>query len=89
MIYLIVLSTSRQLLVVDEFFRLVLGGSTGRISLIDMRSTASESSSSSPIVASIVAHKGSVTGLSWLGSSAKTLISTSLDGSLAHYGAAI
>ena len=83
-------STSCTSVVFDESSQYIaLGGSTGRISLIDMRSTASESSSSSPIVASIVAHKGSVTGLSWLGSSAKTLISTSLDGSLAHYGAAI
>jgi pre-mRNA-processing factor 19 len=62
-----------------------LGGSTGRISLVDTK--ASDTSSSSSIVASITAHKGAVTGLSWIGTSAKTLVSVSLDGGLAHYGA--
>ena len=64
-----------------------LGGSTGRISLVDTK--ASDTSSISSIVASITAHKGAVTGLSWVGSSAKTLVSVSIDGGLAHYGASL
>ena len=82
-------STSCSSVVFDESSQYVaIGGSSGRISLVDIRAAVSDMSSTA-IVASISAHKGSVTGLSWLGSSAKTLVSTSLDGSLAHYGAAI
>ncbi len=76
-------STSSSSVVFDESSQYVaVGGSSGRISLVDMRAAVSDLLSTA-IVASISAHKGSVTSLSWLGSSAKTLVSTSLDGSLA------